>query len=597
MRFRFPKIGRTWLPTNDDPVARFYRADVPVTITSASSATRHRAGTVCQDMGVEADDGGSPAPVDGQGIVELASGRLVLAGGAPNGHAVYVTNALWYSDDRGHTWDTLLADGDHAGWVASTTHSSSTTRPEPAHTFGFFRMTYGGVDYVYWIGGDPFLPTGRVFRIPAAQLDVGGTPSTSWTLVSSSCPTSGLALFMYGVLGTTIYIIGGQVDINDGAASKKAHKSTDGGATWTEIGTDIVPADVWGTQVGALPELDGKLWICGSARYDGTVNDFSNGVFSFNGTTFTEVLADGHAQFPSSRYHSAVEYEGKLWRFNGTTWDGVTLDSDSASAHYSADGVTWTEWTAPLPFAETHAQAAIATSDGIYLTDGFQSNKLHAIREHTGPLVSAWEDQGDDGLDLLQATDAEKPIYDVAEFNGRGGLVFTLGQFLALASKDATITDGFLEIWICAKTLSFDASAEQGPNPPCVLVGATDGSSYSNFGVLGPDGELQYKQVSGGYQATERGTGYNDDEPRLFGLVHQASSLKFYVGTEQVGATDTTDVGFDATHTGWNAVGAGYLEADKAAMAVGFVLVRTTGAVASSDFISRLATFAARWGA
>lgn len=642
MRFRFPKIGRVWSPIDEDADARFYRSDAGV--TSAGSATRHRMGVraanyfpattivgaindstttivvastasfraaVPYELVIESETvyvsavagttltvtrgyAGSVAaahsdgteirlsPQDGQTILQLASGRLIIMGGAGMGHAGGPderVNIIWSSDDRGKTWSVLLGDS-----------SGSATRPARAHTFGGFRMTYGGVDYVYWLGGDPFYPTGDVFRIPASALDVGGDPNTAWTRVSTTCPTSGLALYMYGTIGTTIYVIGGQVSINDGAASKKAYKSIDGGATWTEIGTDIVPADVWGQQLGPLPELNGKLWICGSGRYDSVVNDFSNGVFSFDGTTFTEVLADGHAQFTPTRYHSAVTYKGKLWRVNGTSWDGVTLDSDTRAAHYSADGVTWTEWTDSIPWPETHAQAAVATSDGIYLTAGFQSASLYVIREHTGALVSSWADQGDDGLDLLQATDGAKPIYDTAEFDLRGGLVFTPAQFLELAAPDIGLTDGFFEVWFIAKSLSFATGATGA-----IVIGNADGagSTWNRAGFDG--GAMTYTQAGGGTHT--RGSGLTDDEPRLFGIVHQSGSLKFYVGAEQVGSTQVADVVFSTTYTGWDALGRDYLAAIGAEMVVGALLVRTTGSPSDEAFISKLATFASLWGA
>lgn len=642
MRFRFPKIGRVWTPLDEDADARFYRSDAGV--TSASSATRHRAGRRCANyfpatalvgaindstttivvaststfrqaapyeliiedetvnvtavagttLTVTRGHAGSVAaahsdgtavrlsPQDGQSLLALPSGRLIMMGGAGMGHAGGPderVNIIWYSDDKGLTWDVLL--GDSAG---------SSTRPARAHTFGGFTATFGGVLYVYWLGGDPFYPTGDVFRIPASALDVGGDPNTAWTRISTTCPTSGLALYMYGVLGTTIYVIGGQVSINDGAASKKAYKSIDQGATWTEIGTNIVPADVWGQQLGPLPELNGKLWICGSGRYDSVVNDFSNAVYWFDGTTFTQVLANGHAQFPKSRYHSAVTYKGRLWRFNGTTWDGATLDSDTRAAHYSSDGATWTEWTAPIPWPETHAQAVLATEDAIYLTAGFQAASLYTIREHTGALVSSWADQGEDGLDLLQATDGEKPIYDPLEFDGRGGLVFTPEQFLELAAPDIGLTDGFFEVWFVAKTLNFATGATGA-----IVIGNADGagSTWNRAGF--DDDAMTYTQAGGGTHT--RGSGLTDDRPHLFGIVHQSGSLKFYVDGVQVGSTQVADVVFHTTYTGWDAVGRDYLTTIGAAMVMGALLVRTTGSPSSSDFISKLATFAELWGA
>lgn len=190
MRFQFPRTASNWLPTFSDPDARVYLADRGV--TNASTATRQRTGV--QSYGVPtvfSDLEKADVPTDGQGFVELANGRFLLAGGAPQGHAVEVVNTIWYSDDRGRTWDVLLADA-----------PGSSTRPSRAHAFGFFTHTVSGTEYVYWVGGDPFTPTGDVFR----SSDGGST----WTRISTTCPTSGLALYLYGVLDGVLYIMGGR---------------------------------------------------------------------------------------------------------------------------------------------------------------------------------------------------------------------------------------------------------------------------------------------------------------------------------------------------------------------------------------------------
>lgn len=590
--------GSSWSPLVEDPAARFYTSNVGV--TSASSATRWRAGIQSDDIMVGATYGsyrpgpdpeadaviasGGTLACDGQGMVELPSGRLLLAGGAPAGHAYQVVNTIWCSDDRGKTWSVLAPD-----------QEGSAAYPAPAHTFGFFTATFDSVLYVYWLGGDPFTPTGNVFRVAAAELDVGGDPETSWTLISTTCPTSALALYMYGVLAGNIYVIGGQVDILDGAAAKETWVSTDEGATWTDTTYDC-PADVWGVQLGPLPVKGGKLWICGSGRYDSEDNDFSNGVFTFDGSSWVEVLEDGHEQFPASRYHSCVvDGEGRLWRFNGTTWDGETLAPDTKSAHYSTDGVTWHSLADEfaLTWQNTHAQAAIATSDGIYFTDGFESANLHLLRGSTGALVSAWEDQGSAELDLTQGTDAQKPILQAGAFGSKPGLVFSKDQLLVLDAPDRGITSGSFEVWFVGKTLNLDASSEQGPDPPCTVVGMTDGSTWNNFGFNAD--ALEYAQYAGGYQKHSRGEGYSDDAARLYGIQHVDGALKFWVDGVHVGTTQTEDVGFDADYTGWDALGAGYLEADRGAFVIGALVVRT-GAAWGAEEIAKLVQFAGRYG-
>lgn len=579
MLYRFAR-GQTWSPLKDYPAARVYRSDVGV--TSAGSATRYRCGVQCADDGIEGLDPLVLGPFDGQGMVELSSGRLLRAGGSPNGHAdpaTYpdaLTNAIWYSDDRGKTWGVLLAKA-----------AGSSTRPAPAHTFGFFTMTVAGTEYVYWLGGDPFTPTGDVFR----SSDGG----TTWTRISTSCPTSGLALYLYGVLDGVIYVGAGQTSIQDtGVANKEWWKSTDYGVTWTSMGT-IVPANVYGDQLGPLPVKDGKLWIAGSGRYHSTVNDFSNAVVTFDGTTFSTVLADGHAQFPKSRYHSlVVDSAGTLWRFNGTTWDGVTLTSDTSSVYHSDDGLTWTQFT-PVSSTATHAQAAVATSDGIYYTDGFQSKKVHVIRRHAGALVSAWADQGSAGLDLAQADDAKKPILHVGALGSRPGIVGTGAQILTLAAPDRDIANGIYEAYVVCKTLNFDTGAAQGPNAPATLVGNQDASTWNNFGLN--DGALEYRSAAPS-TTTTAGSGIHDDTVHVIGVQHTSESggtSRLYVDGSLV--STVTGIGFSTSWTGWDSVLGGYLGVDNAAAVIGAVVVIRDHTVPTDDaFRTKLQTWAARWG-
>lgn len=572
-----------WHPTFVVATARAYQSDQGVVSSSTDTSWR---------MGVQSNvlpkafsaTVGSDVPLDGQGMLELPSGRFLIAGGAPQGHAAEVVNTIWCSDDRGKTWSEL-----------QPSTSGSSTRPAPAHTFGFFRLVWNGVDYVYWLGGDPFAPTGNVFRIPSSALDVGGDPTTLWELVSTTCPTSGLALYLYGVLGTTIYVGAGQVDINNGAANKHWWKSTDGGATWTDMGA-IVPANVWGDQLQVLPVKNGMFWICGSGRYDSTINDFSNAVVTFDGTTFTTQLADGHAQFPKSRYHSCVvDGDGRLWRVNGTTWDGTTLVADTTSLYHSDDGLTWTSWADPFCWGNTHAQAMIATSDGIYLTNGFQSSQVYRLVQHTGPLASSWADRGSTGLTATQATPAAKPIVDPNGFPSQPGLAFTLHEWMSLSTPDRNLTNGVFEAYAVLRTYNFKGSSSQGINPPCVVVGESDGSSWNNFGLSAAGVEFRSENPSlqidppGG-----AGIGtVNDDATHVIGISQDASGHRIYIDGVLV---YTGTGGINTQWTGWDSIGAGYLNADGGAFVLGaLVIIADQSSPVADSFRTKLQAWAKKW--
>lgn len=668
---RLVSAYESWHPNVAYPAARAYTTNVASTITSAGSATRQRLGIRGSDVMVGARYGShrpgpDPAPngliasggtlaTDGQGFVELPSGRFILAGGAPAGHAYQVVNTLWKSDDRAKTWAELLPD-----------RAASSTCPAPAHTWGFFPMTVNGTPYVYWLGGDPFAPTGDVFRIPASALDVGGNPNTPWERVSTTCPTSGLALFNVGVLNGVIYVIGGQTSLLDsGVVSNTVYKSTDYGATWTTVGN--APWAGRGAQLGVMPVKDGKLWLVGGARYHTTnFTQYYNDVWTFDGTTWTQVLADGNSQIPSARYHSVVVRNGKLWTFNGTqrrtatpvtltfsgntitrssgswlddgfliafpvqvlgstsnnvtrnitnltatvmTVDGAALaaegptasctvhglDGDTKTAHYSTDGVTWTAWADDYSWGDTHAQAAIASSDGIYLTEGFQTAKVHVIREHAGQLVSQWNDQGSGAKHLLQAgADALKPILDPNGFPSKPGIVGTQGQIMTLAVPDRDIANGIYEAYVVLKTLNFDVNHEQGPNAPANIVGSANVSAWNNFGING--GAVEYDSAAPTTE-TIAGSGVNDDAVHVIGVQHTSENggtSRLYI--DGVLVSTVTGRGFSTSWTGWDSILAGYLGADKAEAVLGAVIVLRDHTVPSdSSFRTKLQAWAHGW--
>lgn len=596
-----------WSPIVDYPAARLYQSDAG--ITSSSSATRHRVGFQSTDIMAGATYGtyrapGDPSPggtiatggtlaCDGQGLVELASGRLLLMGGAPAGHGYQRVNTLWSSDDRGQTWTVLLADGE-----------PSATRPAGAHTIGMFTWSIAGTLYVYWLGGDPTnTPTGDVFRIAAENLDVGGVPTSDWTRLTTTAPTSDRGLFMTGVLDDVIYVMGGQIPgaglpiDSDATPSAEVYKSEDFGVTWTQLAD--APWAPRCAQLGMLPVMNGKLWIICGGEYDEMASPpvLYNDVWSFDGATWTEVLADGHGQFLPRRYLSAVTYEGRLWFFNGSTYDagGLTFDADNRDAYYSSDGATWTSLASSttMLWAETHAQAVLATSDGIYFTDGFQSAQLNVIREHTGALVSAWGDQGSANLDVSQGTAGAKPILDLTAFADAPGLALTGSQYLQLSAPDRDLTDGHYEVYFVGKTITFDVGAAQGPNPPATVVGSANGSSWNNAGFDG--GSLCYEEYSAGYNSFNFGGSFADDVVRLFGFTHESGAIKAWVGTAQQGATVTTST-FDTSYTGWDSIGAGYLNDDKPAIVLGAVVVLTPGSASSGAFRTKLALWAKKWG-
>ncbi len=292
---------------------------------------------------------------DGAQMVQLASGRVLAIGGwspyDPWGSRT--TNEVWASDDLGVTWSLLLPHDPNAP------RSGAGARFAPGHTVGV--TTWQGHAVV--IGTDPNQPpyTGDVWH----ESDDGAT----WTLVSEEAPTAGRCLFMAGTLGDDLYVMGGQVNIYlEETALADVWRSTDGGVTWTEL--DAPPWEGRG-MVYRPVEHAGKLYIVGGGRYDDTATVAYNGVYAFDGDTWTTVLPDGHAQWAPSYYNALAASQGRLWLFNG-----FTGTEELNRALYSDDGgVTWSTLPGGSGGNTSHADAVVAADDVVLRISGNLSER------------------------------------------------------------------------------------------------------------------------------------------------------------------------------------------------------------------------------
>src|SRR5262249_35346431 len=154
---------------------------------------------------------------------------------------------------------------------------------------------------------------------------------TTWTQMSAEAPWGSKLtgkgkcriLMMVGQLNGVLYVMGGQVDINDPAtALDDVWQSINGGVTWTPL-----PRAKWAKRgmVYDLVTFNGFLWLIGGGTYSNAQGGrtFYNDVWKFDGTTWTEVLANGHSQWPAREYHNVKSFDGKLWISGGYNYAGV----------------------------------------------------------------------------------------------------------------------------------------------------------------------------------------------------------------------------------------------------------------------------------
>lgn len=294
-------------------------------------------------------------PRDGAQLVELASGRVLMIGGwspyDPWGDRI--TNEVWASDDQGVTWELLLPHD------PSPPKSGPGARFPPGHTVGV--TTWDGHAVV--IGTDPLSPPylGEVWH----ESDDGET----WTRVATDAPSAGRCLFMVGALGEDLYLMGGQTSLYEASSGlADVWRSSDGGLSWVELA-----APPWAPRgmVYRPVERDGQLFIVGGGLYDGAVPVAYNGVYAFDGDTWTEVLPDGHGLFEASYYNALTSASGRLWMFNG-----YTGAAELNRALFSDDGgVTWSELPGGSGGNRSHADAALGLSDRVLRVSGNLSER------------------------------------------------------------------------------------------------------------------------------------------------------------------------------------------------------------------------------
>lgn len=302
---------------------------------------------------------------DGAGMVQLATGRILMVGGwnpddpwgplggnGNNAGGDRSTNEVWKSDDLGVSWQLLLPHD------AAPPTAGSNARFPPVHTVGL--VLYNG--HAVLIGNDPNdgLYSGDVWH----ESNNGAT----WTRVATTSPAVDRTFFMCGNYKGAIYVMGGQRLPHDPTtALNDVWRSADGGLTWARL-----PDALWSPRglVYRPVEHAGRLVIVGGGLYadDPYVPEAFNGVFAFDGTTWKTLLPDGHKQFTATFYNPVVSLAGRLWLFNG--YDPANNVELSRATVSDDDGSTWTTFAGGSGGPESHADAVVATQDRILRLSG-----------------------------------------------------------------------------------------------------------------------------------------------------------------------------------------------------------------------------------
>lgn len=402
-------------------------SDVDKPISAATQAALSGVNTVSL-VQKSANSGGKWGPMDGSAMAFLGDTAYLIGGwygdiANDDWSGNITTNLVYRTTDFGVTW-TKIKDHD---LTPDSTHFP------PAHTMAFCVHRVSGTDYIYLFHGDSDDNWGDVYR---------SSNGSTWTKVNSTATAyDGTFLMAAGTLGGNLYLVGGCTTLNTADHKRVVYKSTDNGATWTSLGN--AP---WSSRVcnDRLVEHDGKLWLIGGGVYDDTLGrQYFNDVWSFDGTTWTQVLANGHSQWSGRFYANTFSLGGWLYISRGIGTGAVNL----SDTFRSRDGVTWFPVDVTLIASHADALATHATGALIGPGNGFLSNNVNTnsptylLRIDGNDIASGVEARVKKVADDLAALEADP----VNEFEA-----ITVSSYVYTASGQIGIGEDSSGFYVCA---------------------------------------------------------------------------------------------------------------------------------------------------
>jgi hypothetical protein len=268
--------------------------------------------------------------------VALPDGSIVLTGG----YTTAGSNDVWRSTDQGATWTQITAS---AEWSRRYDHAS-VALPDGS---------------IVLMGGNGAIGNGDVWR----STDQGATwTQLSWWTARDYHTSVVLP-------GGSIVLIGGhyfhydtRVIFND------VWRSTDQGTTWTQIAVKAEWTARYGHTSVVLP--DGSIILMGGV-YD-YPGKYLNDVWrsTDQGATWTQVTANA-GWSARTRHTSVVLPDGSIVLMGG--YDYYANPRYRKDVWRSTDqGATWVQMTASAPWAGRHNHASVALPDGsIVLMGGY----------------------------------------------------------------------------------------------------------------------------------------------------------------------------------------------------------------------------------
>jgi len=268
--------------------------------------------------------------------VVMPDGTLVVMGGGIRGGTLH--NDTWQSTDQGATWTLLNAS---SGWPARTAHSSAVL---PDGT-------------IILMGGD----TGTELVNDVWQSTDGGA---TWTMMNASTGWTPRAHLALAVTSDSSIIAAGGTFVGGLSSFKDVWRSTDRGATWTQVSTNPGWSERYGHTLVTLRD-DSILLISGYTLNIGHWNDVWRS--TDKGASWTQVTAN--AGWLGRIHHtSAVMPDNRIILMGGRHHDTYLNDTWQSTDN----GATWTllNESAGWPARTAHS-SAVLPDGSIVLIGGY----------------------------------------------------------------------------------------------------------------------------------------------------------------------------------------------------------------------------------
>jgi hypothetical protein len=329
-----------------------------------------------------ANSGGQWGPRDGAVLRWLGNDAFMMGGWAGglvdldwDDNPSSTCNQVYKTSNRGQTW-TRIRNHVPSGWDA--THFA------PGHWFNVLEA-----EGALWIlNGDTGLPNNGP-RNSDVRRSVDGINYIKQNV--GNAPYHNYFFTIPGYLNGTFYIFGGHTDGTAGSATNAGWKSVNGGVDWT-----ATPAAPWAARgnVEQLVRHQGKLWLIGGARHDNVDGNrvYYNDVWSFDGTTWTEVLANGHSQWEGRLWANVFEFDG--WMYISRGYNAT----NKSTTFRSRDGIEWEQvnWALTASHADSMAPGptGVLVAAGNWTLSGTPVNTTspsYFATAHTDPLQAVQE--------------------------------------------------------------------------------------------------------------------------------------------------------------------------------------------------------------